>query len=66
MIRTKKMLVSFAIAAAATGIAASPAFADSHIPTPPRDGQTPVAPLGDSHIPVAPQGDSHIPAPPQG
>ncbi|WP_369217134.1 hypothetical protein [Streptomyces flavofungini] len=64
MNRTTKMIVTLALAVAATGAAASTALADSHVPAPPRDGRATLH--GDSHIPVAPLGDSHIPAPPRG
>jgi hypothetical protein len=55
MTRTKKVLVTLAIAAATAGGTAAPALADSHMP---------VTPQGDSHMPVTPQGDSHMPTPP--
>ncbi len=56
MTRSKKFLVALALAAAATGVAASPVLADSH---------TPSVTLGDSHTPSVPLGDGHTPSGPQ-
>ncbi|MFJ2771951.1 hypothetical protein [Streptomyces sp. NPDC087300] len=64
MTRTKKFFATFAVAAATAGAAASPALADSHMPSPPRGDAAVVT--QDSHTPMTPQGDSHMPAPPLG
>ncbi|QCX77295.1 hypothetical protein C9F11_18215 [Streptomyces sp. YIM 121038] len=56
MTRTRKILVTLAVVAAASAGASTTAFADSHSPV--------AAPLGDGHTPVTPQGDGHFPAPP--
>ncbi|MEV0113336.1 hypothetical protein AB0H77_08815 [Streptomyces sp. NPDC050844] len=57
MTRAKRILVTFAIAAAAAGGASTPAFADSHRPVAPLDSHSPVAPL-DNHAGVTPL-DNH-------
>ncbi|CAM5669653.1 hypothetical protein SALBM135S_00235 [Streptomyces alboniger] len=63
MNRAQKTLTSLALAAAAAGVATSPAVADGHTPAPPRhDG---AAILQDGHTPTAPLGDGHTPAPPR-
>ncbi|QEU93693.1 hypothetical protein CP970_24755 [Streptomyces kanamyceticus] len=64
MTRTKRILTTLAIAAAAAGTAASPALADGHVPGPPKGG--PAISAQDGHTPTTPMGDGHIPAPPQG
>ncbi|WP_164551765.1 hypothetical protein [Streptomyces sp. WAC 01529] len=57
MNRTKKALVTLALAVAAAGAAAGPAAADGHMPAAPQGADRPVVtPLGDSHIPAPPQG----------
>ncbi|MGV9883755.1 hypothetical protein [Streptomyces sp. NPDC003006] len=66
MTRTKTLLVTCVIAAATAGAAATPALADSHAPTPPRDGHIPITAHQDGHSPTAPLGDGHAPTPPQG
>ncbi|WAL96129.1 hypothetical protein [Streptomyces sp. Je 1-369] len=58
MTRTKKILVTLAVAAAAVSGTAGPALADSH--------QSVATPFRDGHAPTTPQGDGHAPTPPLG
>ncbi|MEV0440028.1 hypothetical protein AB0I84_34675 [Streptomyces spectabilis] len=65
MTKSRKILVTLAVMAAASAGAAAPAFADSHSPAAPhKEGHGVVTPLGDGHFP-APPGDGQMPSTPR-